>query len=42
MRIILLDWMMEVCMELMIKRETLYMAVYYVDRYLSMVNNIPK
>ena len=42
MRIILIDWMMEVCMEFMIKRETLYMAVYYVDRYLSMVNNIPK
>lgn len=35
MRSILLDWMMEVCMEFTLKRETFYYAVNYVDRYLS-------
>lgn len=35
MRAILLDWMMEVCMEYTLKRETYHYAVNYVDRYLS-------
>ena len=37
MRLILLDWMMEVCEEFMLKRETFYTAVNYVDRYLEIL-----
>lgn len=36
-RAILLDWMMEVCQEFLLKRETFYLAQNYVDRYLSLV-----
>lgn len=36
MRAILLDWMMEVCTEFKMKRETYYLAVCYVDKYLSL------
>ena len=36
MRMILFDWMMEVCMEFMLKRETYMQAIMYVDRYLSL------
>jgi hypothetical protein len=42
MRAILLDWMMEVCMEFTLKRETYHYAVNYVDRYLSSVPQIQK
>jgi len=42
MRAILLDWMMEVCMEFTLKRETFHYAVNYVDRYLSAVPNVQK
>jgi len=42
MRAILLDWMMEVCMEFTLKRETFHYAVNYVDRYLLAVPNIQK
>jgi len=42
MRSILLDWMMEVCMEFTLKRETFYYAVNYVDRYLSVEPTIEK
>lgn len=43
MREIMLDWMMEVCEEFMLKRETLYMSINYIDRYLSYVNyEVPK
>ena len=42
MRGILLDWIMEVCMEFTIKRETFHYAVNYVDRYLTLVPQIPK
>ena len=42
MRTILIDWMMEVCMEFTLKRETFYYAVNFVDRYLSRVKNIKK
>ena len=34
MRAILMDWMQQVCMEHMFKRETYHLACYYVDRYL--------
>lgn len=36
MREILIDWLMEVCEEFMIKRDTLYIAVDFLDRYISM------
>ncbi len=35
MREILIDWMMEVCEEFMLKRETLYTSVSYIDKYLQ-------
>lgn len=35
MRTILVDWMVEVCMEFALKRETFYYALNYVDRFLS-------
>ncbi|EAS06339.1 amine-terminal domain cyclin (macronuclear) [Tetrahymena thermophila SB210] len=35
MRCILFDWMFDVCMSLMLKRETVYLSLNYVDRYLS-------
>lgn len=35
MREILIDWLMEVSEEFMLKRETLYMSIYYIDRYLE-------
>jgi cyclin E len=42
MRSILLDWMQEVCSDYLLKRETYYYAVNYVDRYLSLVPNVEK
>ncbi len=33
-RAILMEWMMEVCEEFMLKRETFHFAANYVDRYL--------
>ena len=42
MRSILLDWMMEVCAEFHLKRETFHYAANYVDRYLSRAKNVPK
>ena len=42
MRAILLDWMMEVCAEFTLKRETFYMAVNHLDRFLSAFGPIQK
>ena len=42
MRAILFDWMMEVCMEFGLKRETYHYSINYVDRYMSTVKNIQK
>ena len=42
MRAILIDWMMEVCTEYQLKRETFFLSVNYVDRYLSKILNVPK
>ncbi|CAG9311474.1 unnamed protein product [Blepharisma stoltei] len=42
MRAVLFDWMMEVSHEFMLKRETFYMALSYVDRILSKLKNIKK
>ena len=38
MREILIDWMSEVCEEFMIKRDTLYISVDFIDRYISMAD----
>jgi len=35
MRSVLIDWMIEICQEYLLGRETLYYAINYVDRYLS-------
>ena len=35
MRLILFDWIMEVCDEFHFNRETFHLATYYVDLYLS-------
>ena len=40
MRAILLDWMMEVCNEFTLKRETFFYSVNYVDRFLSVHPNV--
>ena len=42
MRAILVDWMMEVCNEFTLKRETFHYALNYVDRFLSIHHNIRK
>ena len=42
MRAILIDWMMEVCMEFTLKRETFHISLNLVDRYLSKVPHIQK
>jgi len=42
MRAILIDWMIEVAEEFCMKRYTLYTAINYVDRYLSIVPNVKK
>lgn len=42
MRAILIDWMIEVAEEFSMKRVTLYSAVNYIDRYLSVTTNIQK
>ena len=42
MRTILVDWMMEVCFEYKLKRETFYLSINYLDRYLSAQPNILK
>lgn len=40
MRTILIDWLMEVANEFMLKRETVYYAINYIDRFLSEIENI--
>ncbi|XP_053957871.1 G1/S-specific cyclin-E isoform X1 [Anastrepha ludens] len=42
MRAILLDWLIEVCEVYKLQRETYYLAVDYLDRYLSVQKNIQK
>lgn len=41
MRIMLLDWVMEVCNEFRFKRQTYHLAVYYIDRYLERTRDCP-
>lgn len=42
MRTILFDWMIEVCQEYLLKRETFYYAANFTDRYLSARKRTPK
>lgn len=35
MRLLLIDWMMEVCDEFQLKRDTYHLAAYYTDMFLS-------
>lgn len=42
MRSILIDWLSEVCEVYKLHRETFYLALDFVDRYLSTVTNVPK
>ncbi|OXU27807.1 hypothetical protein TSAR_006197 [Trichomalopsis sarcophagae] len=42
MRAILLDWLIEVCEVYKLHRETYYLAMDYIDRYLSTHHNVPK
>ena len=39
-RATLIDWMIEVCKDFHLKRDTLYIAVNYLDRYFSIVSNV--
>lgn len=42
MRAILVDWIMEVCEVYHLRRVTYYLAIDYIDRYLTIKPNIPK
>ena len=42
MRSILIDWLSEVCEVYKLHRETFYLALDFVDRYLSIESNVPK
>jgi len=42
MRGILLNWLTQVCVDLMMNRDTYYIAVNYIDRYLSKNHHIKK
>lgn len=42
MRAILLDWLIEVCEVYKLHRETYYLTIDYLDRYLSLKENISK
>ena len=43
MREILIDWMIEVSDEFMLKRETLYISINYIDRFMLLAPyEIPK
>ena len=42
MRAILLDWLIEVSEVYRLHRETFYLAVDFIDRYLSVTSDLPK
>ena len=42
MRAVLFDWMVEVGQEYVLKRQTIHMAFFFVDRYLSSVTEVPR
>lgn len=42
MRCRLINWLLEVCIHFRLHRETLYLAIYYVDRYLTLRGGVSK
>mmetsp|Transcript_39894 Transcript_39894/g.45507 ORF Transcript_39894/g.45507 Transcript_39894/m.45507 type:complete len:571 (+) Transcript_39894:2104-3816(+) len=42
MRVILIQWLAEVCAEIGLKRDTLHMCVHYIDSYIGSHNDIPR
>jgi len=42
MRAILFDWLVEVCEVYKLHRETFYLAVDFIDRFLGSTTNMPK
>ena len=42
MRAILLNWLTGVCVDLTFKRDTYYLCINYIDRYLTKKHNIEK
>jgi cyclin E len=42
MRAVLFDWLIEVCEVYRLHRETFYLAIDFIDRYLSKTQSIPK
>lgn len=42
MRSVLLDWLIEVCEVYRLHRETYYLAMDFLDRYLALTKNLPK
>ena len=42
MRAILFDWLVEVCEVYRLHRETFYLAVDFIDRYLGATSEMPK
>lgn len=42
MRSVLLDWLIEVCEVYRLHRETYYLAMDFLDRYLALTENLPK
>lgn len=42
MRSILLDWLIEVCEVYRLHRETFYLAIDYIDRFLTATSDVPK
>ena len=42
MRSLLVDWVMEICSEFFLKRETCHRAISYIDRYLSEAQSVRK
>lgn len=42
MRVMLIDWMIDVSVEFLLHRETLHLSISLVDRYLSATSNFPR
>lgn len=42
MRAVLIDWLVEVCKEFTLKRETLHLAVHNFDRFMARQENVPR
>ncbi|CAI5643399.1 cyclin-A1 [Oreochromis niloticus] len=42
MRVVLVDWMVEVVQEFQLQAETLHLAINYLDRFLSLIGNVKR